>query len=310
MKKNLRKILFSLIFICSVGQSFSQAYLDQYFDGADSSYINSLFVHIDTTANNIWQVGKPQKIIFDSAATFRNAIVTDTVNNYPNNNTSSFYFNIVPYPFGTNQILGIQWKQKLDMDKKGDGGIVECSFDYGATWQNVFNNPYVYNYFGHDPQNQDTLLTGDYAFSGTDSTWKDIWLCYSLSWLSVISDSIKVRFTFVSDSINNNKEGWLIDNMHAHVTMTHPVKENASNEYFNVYPNPTKGIINIELQRMNEFHIIENMQLINSSGKLLQEWNNIPTRFWIDVSKYANGMYYLKIKSNIKSKTIPITIQK
>lgn len=308
MKTKLKIIV--LLIILSAGKISAQAFLDQYFDGADSSYINSLFVHIDTAAGNIWQVGKPQKIIFDSAATFRNAIVTDTVNNYPVNNTSSFYFNIKPYAFGSNQILGVQWKQKLDMDKKRDGGLVEFTTDYGATWQNAFNNPYVYNYFGFDPQNKDTLLTGEYAFSGTDSTWQDVWLCYSLSWMSMVSDSITVRFTFKSDGINNPREGWLIDNMHAHITMVHPVKENANGEYFNVYPNPAKNVINIELDRRNEFHIIESLQLVDAQGKLMQEWKNVPTRFWIDVSKYANGMYYLRVKSNFKSKTFPISIQK
>lgn len=308
MKKNLHKISLSLLFICSVGQSYSQSYYYQYFDGADTSVWNSLFVHIDTSANNIWQIGKPQKTIFDSSATEPNVIVTDTINNYPINNASSFHIDVIPW--GTNGILGIQWKQKLDMDKKRDGGLVEFSVDYGATWESAFNNPYVYNIFGYPTASFDTLVSGEYAFSGTDSLWEDVWLCYDMMWITAWVDTIKVRFTFISDSINDNKEGWMIDNINAHVTYAHPVKENASNEYFNVYPNPAKNIINIELQRVNEFHIIENMQLINSEGKLMQEWNKIPTRYWIDVSKYPNGMYYLRIKSNLKSKTIPITIQK
>lgn len=304
MKKS---ILIIFLFICSVNCSLAQ--LDtytQYFDGADSSSTTSLFVHITPGANNIWQVGKPQKIIFDSAATLPNALVTDTINNYPANNTSRFTFSIIPW--ATHGILGIQWMQKIDMEKKHSGGLVEFSVDNGVTFQSAFNNPHVYNFFGFDPSNQDTLLSGEYAFSGTDSGWKDVWLCYDMSWLSMV-DSIIVRYTFKSDGLSG-KEGWMIDNMNAHVTIIHPVKETQHNDYFNVYPNPAKNIVHIELNKMESFHIIENMQLINSAGKVVQEWNNIPTRYWIDVSKYAAGMYYLKIKSNLKTKTVPITIQK
>ncbi len=310
MKKILLKSIFAIVFVFSFSNSFAQWSYDQYFDGADSLFIsNSLRVEIDPTPSNIWQVGKPQKVIFDSAASLPNAIVTDTINYYPNNNISTFKsaVNVLGYTHG---ILGIQWKQKLDMDEYRDGGMVEFSVDHGATWASAFNNPNVYNFFGFPTPDFDTLLTGEYAFSGTDSLWRDVWLCFDMTWLSFSTDTILVRHTFISDSINNNKEGWMIDNMNAHITMLHPVKENASAEYFNVYPNPAKNIVNIELQRLNEYHIIEKMQLINSEGKLMQEWKNIPTRYWIDVSKYANGMYFLKIKSNLKSKTIPISIQK
>ncbi|MCW3071833.1 MAG: hypothetical protein JWO44_1723 [Bacteroidetes bacterium] len=308
MKKQLQTTFLSLLFMCFTINSYSQWSYTQYFDGADSSYYNSLFVHIDPTAGNIWQVGKPQKIVFDSAGTAPNAIVTDTINNYPVNNTSTFYFNVVP--FMTHGILGIQWQQKLDMDKKTDGGIVEFSIDYGATWQNAFNNPHVYNFFGYDPQNQDTLSTGEYAFSGTDSTWRDVWLCYDMSWMSTVVDSIKVRFTFKSDSVNNNREGWMIDNMNAHVTIIHPVKEVGSADYFNIYPNPAKNIINIQLKDTHEYHIIEHMELYNSAGKLMQEWKNIPVRYWFSTENFPSGVYYLKIKTNLRSKTVAVTIMK
>jgi hypothetical protein len=98
--------------------------------------------------------------------------------------------------------------------------------------------------------------------------------------------------------------------MNAHVTLAHPVKEVIANDYFNVYPNPAKNIINIQLKAETEFHIIENMELIDSQGRLVEQWKNIPTRYWIETSKYKSGVYYLKIKTNLRSKTIPVTIQK
>jgi hypothetical protein len=311
MKKFVLTIIFAVGLMIQSG--FSQNYA-QYFDGSDSAFFvpwwgsGSLYVYKDTMPGNIWEVGPPQKLIFDSAATLPNAIVTDTVNYYPINNTSSFYFDVVPY--SSHSILGIQWKQKLDMDKGTDGGLVEFSFDYGATWLNAFNNPYVWNFFGYDAQNADTLASGEYAFSGTDSTWKDVWLCYQLDFVAASTDSIKIRFTLKSDSVDNNREGWMIDNLNAHITMGHPVKDVAKSNYFNVFPNPAKNIINIELQYVEGYHIIEEMEFMSADGRVLKEWKKIPTRFWFDVSNYSAGMYYLKIRSNLQTKTVPVTIQR
>ena len=53
----------------------------------DTSY---KYIHIDTSGQNIWQVGIPQKTYFNSSYSPSRAIVTDTVNDYPVNNYSYF----------------------------------------------------------------------------------------------------------------------------------------------------------------------------------------------------------------------------
>lgn len=298
-----------LILLLSNASSLFAQYYQQYFDGADTTcnpnfMQSSLCIDIVNDSSNIWQVGMPQKVIFDSAATFRNALVTDTIRFYPTNNTSSFQFTVTPWvSWG---ILAIQWKQKLDMDAGLDGGKIEFSADSGATWQNAFNNPYVYNFYGYTPSNADTLTNGDFVFSGTDSLWRDMWLCYDMSWMW--NRTLKVRFTFTSDSIDNNKEGWMIDNMFARITFFHTLTQAKQDKYLNVYPSPASDIIHIETEKIQDFHIIEQMVLVNSVGQVVEEWNQIPTKFFIDARKYADGLYYLKVKTNIKSDTVPILI--
>lgn len=283
-------------------QTFSQ-----YFDGADTSEGNSLFIQIDTAESIVWQIGPPQKLSFDRAATLPNAIVTDTINNYPPNNTSRFSFGLAQwFSWG---ILAIRWKQKLDMDRGYDGGIIEFSTDTGNTWQNVFNNPYVYNFYGFDPANQDTLITGDYAFSGTDSTWKDIWFCLDQSWMSTF-DSLIFRFTLKSDSVDNHKEGWLIDNMVVHNSIRHTVNEVAQEKYMTVTPNPTTGRLNIATKKMNEFNIIEKIELVNVEGRIVQEWNASPTKFYVDIGNHPNGIYFLNVFTNINSNTFKIVLER
>lgn len=285
--------------------AFSQAQWQQYFDGADTSAVDAILISIDTSSTNVWQVGKPQKTIFNSAATDPNVIVTDTINSYPASNRSSFQFG--NQNWGSWGIVAFQWKQKLDMEKGKDGGIIELSVDNGTTWQNVFNNPNVYNFYGFDTNNKDTLVTGEYAFSGTDTAWRDVWLCFDVSWI-ISNPNVMLRFTLLSDSTDTQQEGWMIDNMLARFTFFHTAVAAAQTEYMKVYPNPATHLIHIEAQKIQAFHIIEKMTLKDTQGKIIEEWENIPTRYFIDSRKYSSGLYYLTIKTNIRTETVPIAI--
>jgi Secretion system C-terminal sorting domain len=304
MKKLLRM---TLLFACLYNFIFAQQYT-QYFDGADTSYSTALIVEIDPDTDNVWQIGPPQKAIFNGPATVPNAMVTDTINFYPQGNTSRFITKVIPWAnFG---IYALQWQQKLDMANDFAGGIVEYSFDHGGAWFNVFNNPYVYNFYGFLPTSQDTLLSsGEYAFSGTDSTWRDVWLCFDISWLSQFQDTIYFRYTLKSDSVEGHHEGWLIDNMISHITFQHTLKDSLDGKYLNAYPNPANDILYIETQKLQEFHIIEEMTLTNTLGQIVGTWHNIPTKFFVPVDKYPSGNYLLNVRTNIKSETVTVQIQ-
>src|SRR5690606_1494899 len=158
-----------------------------------------------------------------------------------------------------------------------------------------------YNFYGFDTTNKDTLMTGEYAFSGTDSVWRDIWLCFDKSFL-MLNDSMMVRFTFKSDATSNGKEGWMIDNMMIQNTWIHTVASGPEKDYLKVYPTKTTGIINIEAEKLQEFHIIEKIKLIDVSGKVVQEWGRSPTKFYVDIQQHPDGIYYLKVKTNKKDR--------
>ena len=300
------KILFSLLSIVYTFLSFSQDY-NQYFDGADTTN-QSLQIVLDTSSTNIWQIGSPQKTIFNQAGTAPNVIVTDTINTYPINNTSSFTFGLNHSMYAFTGIMAIQWKQKLDLDENKDGAYIEYSVDTGATWINTFDNPYVYNYYGYDLANKDTLINGDVVFSGVDTNWRDIWLCFDYSWLT-LNDSIIFRFSLKSDTIDNQKEGWMIDNMLVHPTWFHTINEKEQNDYIIVFPNPSKGLVNIQAKKMDEFHIIESMTIVDVNGKIIKNYTNVPTKFQIDIRDQPNGLYFLNITTNIKLETFRIVLQ-
>jgi len=302
-------ILFTLV-ICSHNFKAQINYI-QNFDGANTTPSTSIMVTIQTSSTNIWQIGKPQKTLFSSASTTPNVIVTDTINYYPPKNVSTFTFVVVnPYfPSFSWGIWAIRWKQKLDMDQGVDGGIIEYSINSGNTWLNAMNTPTVYNFYGFQPASKDTLPSGEYCFSGTDNVWRDIWLCFSPS-VSAANDSLLFKFTFKSDSINNNKEGWMIDNMWAYMTNLHPVKQVSQTDYLSVYPNVTNGIVNVEVKKYREDDVILKMELLNSEGKVIESYGQNKMKVVLDISKHPPGIYHLNVTTNVKSSSQTILLEK
>ncbi|MFT6981802.1 MAG: hypothetical protein ACJAUD_000567 [Crocinitomicaceae bacterium] len=306
-----------LLFVAVASFSVSaQATRYQYFDGADTSYLNAVIIDIDTTDSmNVWQIGPPQKIIFSTASTVPNVIVTDTINNYPTNDTSRFTAKVFN-DWGNWGVFAFQWNQKIDFDSVWDGGLVETSMDNGVSWESAFSNPYVYNFYGYDLANVGAVggALGQEGFVGTDTNWRNIWLCYDLSWLTQFPDTIYFRFSHFSDSISTGfageeHEGWMIDNMMAQETWVHTVKEIENSSYLTVGPNPSNDKIYIEATKIDDYHIIERMILRNAEGKVVKHFENVPTKFFIDVSDLPSGQYFLKVKTNIKTESFKVQVQ-
>lgn len=299
---------FLAVLLLSFNFCFAQSY-QQDFDGNDTSKYNSIFVHIDTGSQNIWQIGRPHKHYFDSAYSRPNVIVTDTSIPYPVSNTSIFSFTLPVLSFRS-YMYAVQWVQKLDMDSGHDGGIVEFSMDTGKTWRNCFSgHPYVYSFYGFNTANEMVLPNGDTAFSGTDSTWKDIWLCFNLTLMPPM-DSLRLRYVFMSDSINHNREGWMMDNFGGHITVVHPVKEVNGNNYLLVYPRLTSGPIFIKAKDKAADFKIQTAELIDESGQTVQQFNIGPGDSSINIAGSPSGWYTLKVKTTTVTQTYRVWLKK
>ncbi|MBA3683111.1 MAG: hypothetical protein H0W73_18400 [Bacteroidetes bacterium] len=104
--KTIIFILFTFVSLTIRCQTYNQ-----FFDGFNTNPSNSIIVGIQTSSTNIWQIGAPQKTMFNSASTLPKVIITDTINTYPINNVSTFTFAIKNTASGFPYAL--QWKQKL-----------------------------------------------------------------------------------------------------------------------------------------------------------------------------------------------------
>ena len=173
-------------------------------------------IEIDTSyADNIWQIGSPNKTLFDSAYSAPNVIVTDTVNNYPTSNLSSF---ILLFDLYGSQ-PSISFMHKFDTDSAQDGGYVELSFDGGTSWTHLTaqtNEDAQQTAYGFSTNNfyneTDTLNNGKSAFYGQSQEWKSSDVTF---WCMAVKTSFQcqLRFTFSSDTIETENEGWMIDNI-------------------------------------------------------------------------------------------------
>jgi len=282
----------------------------QYFDGADTSATNSLLIQMGNDSGNVWMVGAPQKTVFNAAYTVPNAIMTDTISAYPPSIGSQFTVAILP-EFIWFGILAVQWMQKLDYEAGADGGLVEFSGDGGTTWDNAFTSPYVYSYYGFLPENQGTLADGTPVFTGTDTTWRNVWFCLDLSWMwGAGMDTLLLRYSHIADSVDTGQEGWMIDNMIAAMTIIHTINEQERTAFMNLHPSPTTGPLLIDVRKQEGYHVIESIELIDARGRVVQSHGLAPVKFAMDIGGNPDGLYQLRVRTNKGQQTLPVVLSR
>jgi len=286
MKKIIALILFSIV-ICKKSHCqdtiFSIAwspYAGYFFDLNDKDTANKYFNFDTTQVNNIWQLGVPQKLTFDSAYSSPLAFVTDTLNNYSNNNTSSILFTVS----SDCNWFEINFMHRINTDTLIDGGTIEYSIDSGNTWINIRNANVSFSNNFYLPTSTIASNSNKAGFTGT-SGWMYSWFIGQ-----IISPVVQYRFTFTSDSNDTNKDGWIIDNIS---TLGYMVgnTELESNISIKLFPNPTSNLLSIEIENPTQF---VSAAILEVGGKVL----DVSTKPIIDLSKFENGVYFIKIISS------------
>ncbi len=96
-------------------------------------------VSIDSM-NGIWQVGSQNKNTFTQSLSLPNAILTDTVNDYPSNNDSYIYFHVDKdasdsWGGGYGHAI-LDFSYKLETDSLNDNGYIEMFDVISSSWVN------------------------------------------------------------------------------------------------------------------------------------------------------------------------------
>lgn len=151
----------------------------------------------------------------------------------------------------------------------------------------------------------DNLFNGEFGFSGRS----DGWIKTEFSWYvlpvkstrSEIGDTMIIRFNFISDSVQSEKEGWMIDNIRLYSVWIGGAGIDNFNvsDFLKIYPNPTATIVNIKFDKTNYFADIEIFEL---SGKFICK-SHFPTtdNVQIDCSGLKTGVYLLRTTLNSKA---------
>ena len=263
-----------------------------------SNPVDQQYFVIDTSqANNIWQYAKVNKPGFAQLNTI--ALTTDSVANYSVNDTSSILFKIIFSTMNTTihdfTSLGITLHHKYQTDSLYDGLRLEFFDTYSQTWlpgtwslkNLVLNRDSSYNwgaYYIADP------------LGGNQPAFHYSRLAYGEPGVKGSMDSVLLRLTFVSDNIQNNKAGWLIDSIiiEAGMFITGGFNECklAQNDYLS-YVDGTHLIINSLLQenRQSDFTLFD----ISGREVIVDEIQYGLNSF--DVSKLPVGYYIVKAKN-------------
>lgn len=247
----------------------------------DSPWSANDHIYIDTVSNpnNIWQIGTPSKTVFNSAYSPTKAIMTDTSNVYPINDTSIFYIRHSCLGKG-NELMTLSFYFKINTDSLSDYGSVDVSLDHGYTWINILTEDTTYYIQWLAPK---PILTG------SSNGWQNFAINMNQLQMMYWTDSIYYRFTFISDSIQTNKDGWMLDDFQIN-DVSEAVENKTTNEVLTIYPIPSKGILNINT---SDFINNNKMTIFNNTGQIVFESFNYKNT-QIDLSNLDNGFYYIK----------------
>jgi hypothetical protein len=293
-----RIFTFTLLLLISVSV-YSQNYWDYNIDFEDPSQFFRLEIDTITNPNNIWQIGEPQKTIFSSAYSGSNVIITDTVNSYPMNDTSIFVIKHVSELLGgfqTPHTVILSGKYQVNSDSITDFGIMEFSPDNGNIWIDLLTDTLYLNQMCYEWRSAKPIL------SGNSTGWTDFYV-----WIAGFGpvfdiqpgDTVQYRFTFISDSIQTNKDGLMFDDFHFE-DWTEGISEVQNKFETKIYPNPTSSITKIGFK--NEKNETYKLVLYDSTGKniFITKTTNQDIII-IDLSSNNSGIYFYKLLNQVNN---------
>ncbi len=247
----------------------------------DSTTISDTgWVYIDTVnyPGNKWQIGKPQKTVFNSAYSVPNAIVTDTLLPCAANDTSVFILKIPKAAWlGLNSF---NFRYKLDIDT-GDKAIIEASLDSGAHWYALSDTNSLFTY------SPSTIDPG-----AATTTWQDISLYpHHFGGMDWYNGLLYIRFTLMTGGSTTPRDGWMIDDFQMGYD-GEGVADIRRNSLVQISPIPAVSVIDVSYTGR-----IYTLSVINSYGQTVRTTNCNDEHVKLDVSALPSGPYLLRVNN-------------
>lgn len=262
---------------------------------------NFHMITIDTSSCNIWQIGTPSKSLFSQAYSLPFSMMTDTANIYSSGVHSWFEVNV-------GQWQGRRWisfMHKYDTDTLKDGGYITISWDNGISWRNILHDTIWgagtpgygdwFNFCKNIYSPSDSLSNNQPGFSGSSNGWVHTVLAwYYIPVKQNPGDSILLRFNFVSDSIGNNREGWMIDNFNIYeIELMGGIGETDIQSCVGLFPNPMNQSATLHLDKCYQ-HV--QIDVYSTEGRLVESRSYSNTeQVNFERGNLTRGLYFLKV---------------
>jgi hypothetical protein len=210
------------------------------------------------------------------------------------------------------------------LDWNGSGNYITCLLKMNLNGDVKFNKLYSYdsiitegdNYYNRiiKTNSNDYLIHTEMLLYKVDANGTLIWKNNLINSIDgFITNTIETInkgfyiFGNVKKSSNNSDQiifMALVDSLgnFEFATTINPITK--EKESFTIYPNPSNSVININSTMHDD---IKEIVLYNSMGVFVNKYNSNINK--IDLSKYANGQYFLKISYNQKFETKKIIKQ-
>ena len=267
---------------------------------------------IDTSlAGNCWQIGTVSKLGLLPAFSPAKALQTDTTQPYPVNQVAAFYCWPDSQFNGFYNFASLSFRHHYDVDSLKDSLLVQFSIDSGKHWLDppaFIDSAQALGFFGFVMDYQgirwDSLhpnYSHKILFTGSDTGWTQVSICFTFLAFKParIIDSARyaVRFLMISDSVQQNKPGWEIDDIH----FLQPGVVGAVSDYsilpVSIYPMPSaSGEFSIDTG-IPDFKGL--LTIWDPSGRYTKSFN-VENHF--SIAELPDGLYFFSLNDEIHHK--------
>jgi hypothetical protein len=174
---------------------------------------------------------------------------------------------------------------KFDSDTLTDYGKIEFSLDHGTTWYNALSDTVIADWAWFTPK---PVLTGRIH------QWREF--AAMVPYYNHIIDTIYYRFTFISDNIQTNREGWMLDDLFL-IDHTEGIQNIASPDEISIYPNPAVNTITVSGKTLNPE---TDLSVYDILGQLRLQQTINQNQQDIDISGFSKGIYMVRVQSGDK----------
>ncbi len=299
-----------LIFFCFNAQLFFAQEIEHCetwevnFDEPILEYCTSFFTINDgLDEGGVWQIGPPQKEFLNFAYNDEMVIITDTINPYPINDTSSFTINHIvgelSFPGGNLYSFTLRGAYFSQLDE-GDVCKMEYSVNQGESWYDLVDPIDEQGYYvsWHSEIPDFSVQTNDWELF--DLEWS-ILLKYEENGDEIqVGDTLQVRFSLLSDTTSGNAEGIMFDSFWLEQNEESVFDSNYRIFNSSARPNPTLGLVEITFSNPNALET--DVTIFNQVGQDVYSVETVNGNVEIDLGHLPKGIYtYRLLQEKVQS---------